>query len=64
MGAGSNWELLGQTKVMQIHQRETTNEICCLAAQLKNASYYSDAGTQGARGATGSPPPKKNWQLS
>ena len=39
-GAGSFWELLGQTKVMQIHQRETqnhqgaiTHEVCCLAAQ-------------------------------
>ena len=37
---GSFRELLGQTKVMQIrqretqiHQRETTNEICCLAVQ-------------------------------
>ena len=27
------WEHLGQTKVMQIRQRETTHEICCLAAQ-------------------------------
>ena len=39
-GAGSNWEPLGQTKAMQIRQRETqipqgviTHEICCLAAQ-------------------------------
>ena len=39
-GAGSFWEPLGQTKVMQIrqketqiHQGETTHEICCLAAQ-------------------------------
>jgi hypothetical protein len=40
-GAVNFWELLGQMKVMQIHQRETqnhqgaiTHEICCLAAQL------------------------------
>ena len=40
-GAGSFWELLGQTKVIQIRQRETqdhqgaiTHETCCLAAQL------------------------------
>ena len=40
-GAGSFRELLNQTKVMQICQRETqnhqgviTHEICCLAAQL------------------------------
>ena len=40
-GAGSFWEPLGQTKVMQIGQRETqnhqgaiTHEVCCLAAQL------------------------------
>jgi hypothetical protein len=39
-GAGSNREPLGQTKVMQIRQRETlnhqgaiTHEVCCLAAQ-------------------------------
>ena len=39
-GAVSFWETLGQTKVMQIHQRETQNhqgaitlEVCCLAAQ-------------------------------
>ena len=39
-GPGSFWEPLGQTKVMQIHQRETqirqretTYEFCCLAAQ-------------------------------
>ena len=32
-GAGSFWELLGQTKVMEIRQRETTHEICCLADQ-------------------------------
>ena len=39
--AGSNRELLSQTKVMQIRQRETlnhqgaiTHEVCCLAAQL------------------------------
>ena len=39
--AVSFWELLGQTKVMQIRQRETqnhhgviTHEVCCLAAQL------------------------------
>ena len=39
-GAGSFWELLGQTKVMQICQRETqihqraiTHEFCCLSAQ-------------------------------
>ena len=30
---GSFWEPLGQTKVMQIRQRETTHEICCLAAE-------------------------------
>ena len=41
-GAVSFRELLGQTKVMQIHQGETlnyqgaiTHEVCCLAAQLK-----------------------------
>ena len=34
-GAESFWKLLGQTQVMQICQRETTHEICCLAAQLK-----------------------------
>ena len=40
-GAGSFREPLGQTKMMQIrqretqiHQRETTHKICCLAAQL------------------------------
>ena len=40
-GTGSFGEPLGQTKVMQIRQRETqnhqgtiTHEICCLAAQL------------------------------
>ena len=32
-GAVSFWEQIGQTKVMQIRQRETTHEICCLAAQ-------------------------------
>ena len=32
-GARSFREPLGQTKVMQIRQRETTHEICCLAAQ-------------------------------
>ena len=42
-GAVSFWEPLGQTKVMQIRQRETqnhqgpagaiTHEVCCLAAQ-------------------------------
>ena len=39
-GAGSFREPLGQMKVIQIrqretkiHQRETTHEICCLAAQ-------------------------------
>jgi hypothetical protein len=38
-GAASFRELLGQTKVMQIHQREAqnyqeviTHEVCCLAA--------------------------------
>ena len=31
--AGSNRELLGQKKVMQIHQRTITHEICSLAAQ-------------------------------
>ena len=38
---GSFWEPLGQTQVMQIHQRETpnhqgaiTHEICCLSCQL------------------------------
>ena len=40
-GAESFWEPLGQTKVMQIQQRETqirqtetAHEICCLAAQF------------------------------
>ena len=33
-GAGSNMELLGQTKVMKIHQGAITHEICCLAAQF------------------------------
>ena len=39
-GAGSSWELLGQTKAMQIRQRETqihqgaiTHEVCCLSAR-------------------------------
>ena len=39
-GAVIFWELLGQTKVMQIRQRETqnhqgaiTHEVCCLTAQ-------------------------------
>ena len=39
-GAGSFWEPLGQTNVMQTRQRETqnhqgaiTHEVCCLAAQ-------------------------------
>ena len=48
-GAGSFWEPLGQTKVMQIRQRgtqirqrETTHEICCLAAQYqRNLSEIS-----------------------
>ena len=35
-GAGSIKELLGQAKVMQIRQRETAHEICCLAAQLSH----------------------------
>ena len=30
---GSFWKPLGQTKVMHNHQRETTHEICCLAAK-------------------------------
>ena len=41
-GAGSFSELLGQTNVMQIRQRETlnhqgaiTHEVCCLAAQYQ-----------------------------
>ena len=33
-GAVSNRELLGQMKVMKIHQGAITHEICCLAAQL------------------------------
>ena len=40
-GAGSFWELLGQTKVTQIRKGETqshkaviTHEVCCLSAQL------------------------------
>ena len=56
MDAKSNWlggavsfrELLGQTKVMQIHQGETLNhqgaitqEVCCLAAQYRET--LSDA---------------------
>ena len=39
-GAGSFWELLGQTKVTQIRKGETqshkaviTHEVCCLSAQ-------------------------------
>ena len=43
-GAGSFWEPLGQTKVMQICQGETqnfqgviTHEVCCLAAQFKES---------------------------
>ena len=32
-GAWSFGEPLDQTKVMQIRQRETTHEICCLATQ-------------------------------
>ena len=44
-GAVNFWEPLGQTKVMQIRQRETqnhqgavTHEVCCLAAQLFGGS--------------------------
>ena len=40
-------ELLGQTKVMQIRQRETqnhqraiTHEVCCLAAQCNRSEFY------------------------
>ena len=64
LGAVNNWELLGQTKITKIHQKGTNLEVCFLAAQLKNPSYYSDAGTQGARGATGSPPQKKIFSSS
>ena len=32
-GAESFRELLGQTKVMQIHQGAITHEVCCLVAQ-------------------------------
>ena len=34
-GAVSFRELLGQTKVMQIRQRETNHETCCLAAEYQ-----------------------------
>ena len=35
-GAGSFREPFGQTKVMQIRQRETTHEICCLNRSSMN----------------------------
>ena len=35
----SFWEPLGQTKVMQIRQRETSHEICCLAAEYHTVAY-------------------------
>ena len=34
-GAGKFMEPIGQTKVMQIRQRETTHEICCFAAEYE-----------------------------
>ena len=47
-GAVSLREPLGQTKAMQIHQRETlnhqgaiTHEVCCLAAQLIHVSLVT-----------------------
>ena len=54
-GTGSFRELLGQTKVMQIRQgetqirqRETTHDICCLAAQwtfeVKVGELYGNEG--------------------
>ena len=46
-GSVSLWEPLGQTKVMQIHQRETqnhqgaiTHEVCYLAAQLVEITAF------------------------
>ena len=47
VGAVSFWELLGQSKLMRIHQRETqnhqgaiTHEVCFLVAQFHQNFYF------------------------